>query len=190
MYLLLFYTLTRLWEKLQWEWKSISWKACFFTTPTCMVAVGTVHTLVFVLLVIIGECFCSSQGLFSMHVMLSALLCITETLVHTRDITYHYCRKNNKIQTDENCVFWIWILVIISDLFEMRTCPMIVQYFFTGFAWVQIEPEFVHIIMNFCRLAGKDIESSFFFFERFLLLCKWKSKLWVEMYWYRILHPS
>lgn len=49
-----------------------------------MVAVGTAHTLVFVLLVIIGECFCSSQGLFSMHVVISGLLHITETLVHAR----------------------------------------------------------------------------------------------------------
>jgi hypothetical protein len=69
-----------------------------------MVAVGTAHTHVFVLLVKVGECLCSSQGLFSMHVVLSALLHITETLVHAvRDITSHYYRKNNKIQTDELC---------------------------------------------------------------------------------------
>jgi hypothetical protein len=43
--------------------------------------------------------------------------------------------------------------------------PYIVQYFLTGFARVQIELEFVHIIMKFCRLAGKHIESVFFFFE-------------------------
>jgi hypothetical protein len=42
--------------------------------------------------------------------------------------------------------------------------PYIVQYFLTGFARVQIELEFVHIIMKFCRLAGKHIESVFFFF--------------------------
>ena len=43
-FLFAIYILTRSWEKLEWEWKSISWKACFFTTPICMVAVGTVLT--------------------------------------------------------------------------------------------------------------------------------------------------
>ena len=58
------YILTRSWEKLEWEWKSISWKACFFTIPICMVAVGTVLTHVFALLVKIGETFGGSQGFF------------------------------------------------------------------------------------------------------------------------------
>lgn len=48
---------SRLWGKLEWVWRSTSWKASFFIMFTCMVVAGIVHIHAYVLLAKTGATF-------------------------------------------------------------------------------------------------------------------------------------